>query len=187
MSAPLKAIETDEGFLEAEASPKSWSPKALRNWHDAMLDDLVIEPAVTLKELAVRYGVSEQAVGMVVRSDMFQQRLRERREILHAVTDRTVGEKVQRVAGQALDNLHKRLANATAFGVTMDQELQTAEMALKALGYGATPSGKGASASMQVNVVVSANELAAARLKMGERQNELSGPTIDAAALPAAE
>ena len=109
---------------------------------------MVVNPDGKLKQCARDFDVSQPWLSVIINSDIFKARLAERREAHFANISRTVSEKVSGVANLALNELEKRLDESADF-LPYDTVLETAEMALKASGYGAK-SGGGTQVHLQV-------------------------------------
>lgn len=123
--------------------------------HDAMIDFIMVNPRATQIQIAEHFGYTKQWVSKLFCSDAFQARLAERRqELIDPTIVATVDEKLKTLANQSLDVLITKMENSNNF----DQALKTAELATKALGYGAKPVGGG---QVQNNFVVALPEKAA--------------------------
>lgn len=138
-----------------------------RWWHDKMVEYIVLNPAISQKELARLIGRSEGTVNLVVKSDMFQARLAQRRDALRERIDQTISQKLLKVADLGLEVVTEQLETkrgALPFAATTE----FVGNILERLGYGTKPSSP--STQVQVNVgsapvavPVSSEALAAAR------------------------
>jgi len=134
------------------------------------MDLLIANPAITYEEIGNIIGVHKQSVGMVVNSDLFQAKLRDRRERRQAQVDRTVLDRVESLAKISLDGLEEKIRKQRTI-LGLDEMRETAEMALRGLGYISTAP-RVAIAPTQVNVIVGKDDLAAARALMGKQSGE---------------
>lgn len=115
----------------------------VRYSHDAMIDLLIAEPTVSQRKLAEIFDRTETWVSLVVNSDAFQARLAERRaELVDPAIMASIQERLQAVASASLEKLHEKLLNPAAVH-TDDFLFKSAELATKALGYGARTQNQG--------------------------------------------
>ncbi len=90
----------------------------VRYVHEAMIDTILAQPSILQKELAAKFGYSAIAIGYIVRSDAFKERLAQRKEelvdplITCAVEDQfSIDEKLEGLAHASLDRLIERIEN----------------------------------------------------------------------------
>lgn len=108
----------------------------VRYTHDAMIDMIVSEPSVSQNEIAARFGYSAAWVSIVVNSDSFQNRLKERKdELVDPFLRATVKDRLTAVANKAMEKLAERLALNAPF--SNKELIDCAAMATKGLGFGA--------------------------------------------------
>jgi len=144
--------------------------------HDAMIDLIIANPAISQNELAKHFGYSAAWVSRVRNSDAFLARLAERKgDIVDPSIIATVEEKIRAVADRAWDTVLTKLDMGTA---TFDQALTAADKASKALGYGARQQ----NVNVQQNFVVALPQKAATADAWA---NRYAGPSPDLAALKA--
>jgi len=117
--------------------------------HDAMIDVIIAEPAITQRELAAKFERSENWISRIMGSDAFQGALAKRREEL---TDpflvATIEERFRGLAMQSLDVIAENLEKTRSADVAM----KALDISSKALGFGARASGP--QSNQQVNFVV---------------------------------
>ncbi len=120
--------------------------------HDAMIDMIVAEPSIHQNEIAARFGFSPTWVSIIINSDAFQARLRERKDALvDPLIRATVEDRLTAVANKAMEKLMDRLASNAAFS---NRELiEAAKMATTGLGMG--PASKAPSATQNLYIVPS--------------------------------
>ena len=102
--------------------------------HDAMIDLIIANPAISQGMLAQEFGYTQAWVSRIMNSDAFQARLAIRKaDIVDPSLVLTIDEKLKALASKSLDVVLERLA------VTQnpDTALKALEITSKALGYGA--------------------------------------------------
>lgn len=151
----------------------SWTPQQLREWHEQCMDLLISAPALTYEQLAEMLGVHKQSVYLVVNSDLFQAKLRDRRERRQDKVDRSVLDRVESLAKASLDGLEEKIRKQRSI-LGLDEMRETAEMALRGLGY-ISNAPRVSMAPTNISVVIGRDDLAAARNMMQSK-----GELIDA-------
>lgn len=134
-------MPTDQAaFAPARSSPLVGTDSAatavarVSYTHDAMIDMLIANPAISQNELAKAFGYTVGWVSRVRNSDAFLARLAERKaDLVDPSIAATIDEKLRAVAAKSWDLVLDRLDAAPTF----DMALDAAEKATKALGYGA--------------------------------------------------
>lgn len=121
--------------------------------HDAMIDLIIARPKISKTQIAEVFGFTVPWVSQVTNCDAFRARLAERKsELVDPSIVASVDERLRAIADVSLMKLQEKLEDPTK--VHSDEFLhKTAELALKASGYGARQQGGGAT-SVQVGVVV---------------------------------
>lgn len=164
---------------EVKGPPKRFNPRTVAWWHEALADWLIQNPDKHAKDAAVVFDTSPSYIYMLKNSDTFKAYFAGRRkEVSAGVEDKaasmfgTLSDKLAALAEASLDVLNARMEQVALAGdkgvMPNEQLLQTADMALKKLGYGVPAPGGGHGPMTQVNVNVSADLLAAAREKMAK-------------------
>ena len=150
----------------------AWEPQKLQHWHEVLMDFYILNPSATNEEAAEALMVHPQTVQIVRNSDLWQARFELRREqFVHkadAISLQRLNGKVLQLAEAGVDVLTQRIeAERKNLGLGTEGVRETTDMALKALGYGTKvpPTSKVVN-NTQVNVIVSADELAEARRRM---------------------
>lgn len=122
-SAPLQGTESAQ-FAVARVSYT----------HDAMIDLLIANPAISQNEIAKHFGYSAPWVSRIRNSDAFLARLAERKaDIVDPSIIASVDEKLRAVASRSWDIVLDKLNEFTPLA----DAVEIAEKATKALGYGA--------------------------------------------------
>ena len=143
--------------------------------HDAMIDLLIANPAISQNEIAANFGYTVPWVSRIMNSDAFQARLALRKEeLLDPVIVASIEEKFRALASKSLDVVLDKLSvtNSAELG------LKALEISAKALGYGAR----------QQNLNVQTNFVVALPTKAADAGSWASahsphGQVIDAGAL----
>lgn len=116
--------------------------------HEALIDVILAEPTLTQRELAQRFGRSENWISIVMGSDAFQAALAKRRD---DVTDpflvATIEERFRGLATQSLQVLAEKLEMTKS----ADLAIKALDISSKALGFGARTAGQ---TNVQNNFVV---------------------------------
>ena len=144
------------------------------NHHHRFIVDWELEhPGGKMKELAAILGCTEPHLSVVRNSDAFKD-YRDRRRAEHDdKISKSVIEGVEELAGTSVEVLNERIqAERKELGLGIIRE--TADMALKALGYGGNRNGPTIGNLTVINGVP-ADELERARAKMRERH----GPVVE--------
>jgi hypothetical protein len=142
----------------------SWTPQQLREWHEQCMDLLIANPSVTYEQLGRILDVHKQTVMLVVNSDLFQAKLRDRREKRQSAVDRSVLDRVESLAKISLDGLEEKIRKQRSL-LGLDEMRETAEMALRGLGY-ISNAPRVSVAPTQISVVINREDLASARAMM---------------------
>ncbi len=123
-------------------------------WHEQVIDWELLNPSATMGDCARHFGKTEGWLSTVRNSDAFRE-FRARRIAEHqSMVSETVIEKVEGLAALTLDTLHERIERERE-SISLGFVRETAETALKALGYGGTSAV--APTVVQVNVVSAAS------------------------------
>ena len=102
--------------------------------HDAMIDLIIANPAISQGQIASHFGYTQPWVSRIMNSDAFQARLAARKsDIVDPQLVLTVDEKLRALASKSLDVVLEKLTvtNSPEIG------LKALEITSKALGYGA--------------------------------------------------
>lgn len=83
---------------------------SVRYTHDAIIDKILLDPAISQNALARMFGFTATWVSIMVNSDAFKNRLAERKaELSDPVLVATINERLDAVAKRSLDKLIERL------------------------------------------------------------------------------
>ncbi len=121
-----------------QAFEKADGPKIakVRYTHDAMIDLIIQEPAISQNSLAAVFGFTPGWVSIVVNSDAFQARLEQRKSELVDPTIRlTLNERFNAVVTRSLEVLQEKLSK-DADKIPDNLVLRSIEVGAKALGVG---------------------------------------------------
>lgn len=86
-----------------------YQPNKMSHRHDAIMDWMIANPDKTLGECAVEMGYTQPWLSVIVNSDMFQARYRERRDELEGVIHFDVKARLMAATSIALDKTMERL------------------------------------------------------------------------------
>lgn len=124
-----------QGIAEAKGYDQETARiKRVSYSHDAMIDAIIADPALSQNQLATMFGYSVPWVSRVIGSDSFQARLAQRKDqLIDPVLIATIEDKLKGLASQSLDIIAEKL-QATQ---NPDLAVKAADLAVKALGFGA--------------------------------------------------
>lgn len=164
-----KELDPNEPLLPPDnhkrASP-GYKRVAMKPWHEALSEYLILNPSATRAQAAEHFGVQPLTVILVCGSDMFKyyhaQRMKTFQNKVDQVAMARLEGKVANLANEAVDLLREKIEiERTVLGI--DATRETAEMALKALGFGVRAQGP---AVVNNTIHVTSEDLAAARALM---------------------
>jgi hypothetical protein len=105
--------------------------------HDAMIDLIVANPAISQGQLAAAFGYTPAWVCQVIASDAFQSRLAARRdELVDPTIKATIEDRFKALVLRSMEVLQEKL-NAPSSVIPDNLALRTVELTTRALGYGA--------------------------------------------------
>ena len=82
----------------------------VRYTHDAIIDEILVDPAISQGELARRFGFTQAWMSIIVNSDAFKNRLAERKgELVDPKITASVEERLTALANRSLDRLLERV------------------------------------------------------------------------------
>lgn len=85
----------------------------VRYTHDAIIDEILVDPAISQGEIARRFGYTQTWVSIIVNSDAFKERLAERKgELIDPKIRASVEERLESLAKGALDRLLDRVESS---------------------------------------------------------------------------
>ena len=108
----------------------------VRYSHDAMIDMIIANPAVSQNELGAVFGYSASWISTVMGTDMFQARLAQRRaETVDPVIIASLEERVRGLVSRSIEVLEEKLSKP-AGAVPDTLALRAFELGAKAMGLG---------------------------------------------------
>lgn len=138
-------ITMSEALLGTESAAKAI--QRVKYTHDAMIDLILLKPAISHAELATHFGYTQAWVSRIFCSDAFQARMAMRKaDLVDPVITGGVKERIEGLAMQSLEIISKKL-EATQ---NPDMAMKAFELSTKAAGYGARQS----NVAVQNNFVV---------------------------------
>lgn len=152
-AAFLGVKPTSGGFQPSQSPPLAGTDSAsgaiarVKYSHDAMIDLIIENPAVSQGELAARFGYTQAWVSRVMNSDAFLARLAQRKaDLVDPTIAASLEEKLRALASASLDVVLEKVV-ATR---NPDLALNAAKLSTTALGFGA----RQANVAIQQNFVV---------------------------------
>jgi hypothetical protein len=92
--------------------------------HDAIIDEILMNPAISQNELSTKFGYSVGWMSIVINSDAFQERLAARKgELLDPAIKASLEERAAGAAQRALDRILERLDSPAQVGAIKTADL----------------------------------------------------------------
>lgn len=115
--------------------------KTVRDWHESLIDFIIANPGATLRIKAQVFGVSMSWLSIVENSDSFKEAMRLRRdEHFNNLSTGIVG-KLEATADMLIEEINHRIQTDASSAIPFNSLRDTADMALKHLGFGAKGQG----------------------------------------------
>lgn len=115
--------------------------KTVRDWHESLIDYIISNPGATLRVKAQVFGVSMSWLSIVENSDSFKEAMRLRRdEHFNNLSTGIVG-KLEATADMLIEEINHRIQTDSSSAIPFNSLRDTADMALKHLGFGAKGQG----------------------------------------------
>jgi len=156
--------------MNAELHPgtKSWRPTRIRYWYESIIDQLLIDPSLSQREIARRLGRSEVTIGTVMNSDILRALYEQRRTKVNAELQEKINSRLLGLAIDAIDITHEKL-KLQRDKIPFEDLVDVTDKTLTRLGYGTAKAG-GQTAivvnnTTQIVAPVSTDQLEAAREK----------------------
>lgn len=139
-----REVEFEEPSSEEMEAATAPSPARLpgqaiqkiRYSHDAMIDVIIQNPAISQNQLAAVFGYTAPWVSLVMSSDAFRERLAARKsELVDPAIRASVEERFKALVTRSLEVLQEKLA-APSSTIPDNLALRAAELGAKALGIG---------------------------------------------------
>ncbi len=107
----------------------------IRYTHDAMIDMIIENPAISQADIAKNFGMSQTWISRVFGADTFQARLAERKtELIDPQLVASIELRLQGLAMQSIDAIQRKLELNP---MDTSTALKALELSTKSLGYGA--------------------------------------------------
>ena len=147
------------------------SIKKVSHKHEAILDMMLANPQMKLRDIAREMGVSQSWLSCIIHSDAFQRKLSERQEEIFNATLMPLKDKIAGAAAVAVEKLSEGVESASP---VTDREfvLDATEKLLKAAGFTGREPVEGGINAQQNNFYFGAEALEVAREKMRQRALE---------------
>lgn len=152
--------------------------KAVRAWHEDLLEFILAHPRASGAEIAFHFNVTESWLSIVKNSDAFRELWAKRREEHFSRVSASLSEKVTALAEITVDALTDKIEQDKKKNELQYQTLkEVGELALKSLGFG------GKHSSSPPNVVVNSNTYVVDRDTL-QRAREAKARMINAEPAP---
>lgn len=148
-------------------------------WHKSIVDWMYSNPHRTKADCAEFFSVQPAWISTITNSDAFRAYENSRRIEHNGNVSKSVIEQVEGLAALSMEVLHERI-KAERKTINLSGVMETADMALKALGFGAKANGNGggnAGNVVQINIVDPAT-LARSRERMRLMNGEGEGESV---------
>lgn len=169
----LSAEPDNRMFTELERSPGLVGVQKLKVWHEMVAEYMLLNPTATQIEIAAHFDVTPVGLSYVTNSDMFKMFFRKRKKNMEDTVDQSAMERLRGKLGglaeRTLDVLDEKI-QAERANLGIEAVRETADMALKALGFSAPRSNGPQTPAINLQVNVGADTLREARELMAERQ-----------------
>lgn len=140
----------------------------LKAWHKMVVEYILANPTATHAQIAEEFDMATQTVDQLFMSGLFKAHMEERQGQLAEKMDTHVLERLRgktaQLAESALDGLKEKIeAERKLLGLDLKEGRETAEMALRALGFSPNGSAREAPTAVTNVIVLNAGDLAEAR------------------------
>ena len=174
LEALLDEVTVDRQTPNLPAVPRQPIQK-VRYTHDAMIDLIIANPAVSQNELARAFGYTPSWVSQVISSDAFQSRLADRTaELVDPTIRQSVEERFKGLVLRSLEILSEKLNKPTE-QIPDQLALRALEIASRAAGYG----GKAETSKQEVNVNLHLEQLSGNLVQLLRRRRSEVPATLD--------
>lgn len=124
----------------------------VRAWHEELLEYIIANPRATGAQTALFFNVSESWLSIVKNSDAFRELWAQRRPEHFSRVSASVHERVTALAEVSVSALTDQLEKEVRSGTATQTALrETAELALRSLGFGMKKESVGAPLNVQIN------------------------------------
>lgn len=148
--------------------------------HDAMIDMILANPAISQNELAKRFGYSVPWISRIRNSDAFLARFAERKgDIVDPMIQESIEVGLKAMANRSMDRILEKLEQPLGQSGVIETATKALEISTRALGYGASIKGP----AVQQTFVVALPEKVADAQSWAARYNG-TGQVVDVAAKP---
>jgi hypothetical protein len=155
--------------------------KPTRQWHEALVDDMLANPTAKLEDRSARLNRSVNYLSMIINTDMFKALYEARRQAFTERLEGSIANKTAQVADRALDMVLETLEKKRD-SLPFQSLVELTDRTLTRLGYGVAKPGP----AVNVNVVqsgpmVSAAQLAEARAAALDRARDFGSASARSA------
>jgi hypothetical protein len=127
----------EEARFSPPAKPVGARPPKVRYTHDALIDEVIKNPAVSQNELAAVFGYTSSWISTIMTSDAWLARLAERRaELVDPAIAASIEHRFRAMCSRTLAVLEEKL-NRPAVEIPDQLALQALQITSRAAGFGA--------------------------------------------------
>lgn len=141
--------------------------KTISNKHNAIMDFMLANPHLKMKHIAAKFKVGQTHLSLIVHSDCFQAKLREKQDAIFNTFVCPMGERLEAISHVALDRLEEKVETSDDPRFLLD----ATNSVLKSLGY-TGQTGGAVNVQAENVLMVSTNVLNQARENFGRRKSE---------------
>lgn len=122
----------DDDFpLEPRPAPPKPTIQKVRYTHDAVIDEIIANPAISQGELAARFGFTQSWMSIVINSDAFKERLADRKaQLVDPKLVASIEDRLGAIANRSLDKLMEKLDGPGANGIKVMELVAMAKLAV---------------------------------------------------------
>lgn len=146
--------------------------RKMRWWYESLADFMIANPRATQEDIAAHFGRVRSTISTIINTDAFRAYYRQRRAEIHADLSDSVKSKLMNIADTSMDMMLEKLEKKRDT-LPLETIQKTAEMSLKALGFGAQAQGPTIinNQNTVVPIAVSLEDLQAAQRALRAAQN----------------
>lgn len=111
--------------------------KTVRDWHESLIEYIIANPGASLRIKAQVFGVSMSWLSILENSDSFKEKMKLRRDEHFTNLSQGITQKLEATANMLIEEINDRLQKDSSQAIPFNTLKDTADMALKHLGFGA--------------------------------------------------
>ena len=157
----------------------AWTPRNMKYWYDAIIDQMLANPELKAYEIAEKLNRHPATVRLVMKSDLFKAEYQRRRDEVNETLGNALKDDLLRIAKAGTGRILEQLEDPSKV-IPLKDVAAITDSTLEKMGYGVPAGGRGGQAPVEVNInTVSADTLAKARgvLREVEETKRLAPPS----------